>query len=231
MSDLHGTLVTQTDPEAAVIKNLEKIDAAAVRHLLSVGYECAQLDYKLTVDFSFKNCRKREALRLIKDIVAMSNTDGGFIVFGVRDGSDCTFEPVGLKPGETDILTTERLESWLGKYVDPNIVVASITSTVDGRVFTVVRVERNSVLVPFNRPGRYIDKKGKEHEVFSEGEIAVRRGECNRRATYLDKLRFAERIRDEARRKAIAETNGGLHGEHLSLPGFPIPGISRDEPI
>src|ERR1700686_4988260 len=72
----------------------------ALRYLLGCRGECEYLDYKeiLSLDNDYgKACFAR-------DILAMKNAGGGYIVVGVRDKS---WEPIGLKnpiPEDTKLL-------------------------------------------------------------------------------------------------------------------------------
>jgi predicted HTH transcriptional regulator len=49
------------------------------------GYESKDLDYKGPIDWNEEN--KKASCRIVKDILAMANTGGGFLVFGVSEAS------------------------------------------------------------------------------------------------------------------------------------------------
>ncbi len=70
----------------------------AFEFLLDYKEEDHLIDFK--VDFDFH--QEKEWLEITKDIIAFSNTYGGYLIFGVRNG---TFDIVGLDEDVTKLLT------------------------------------------------------------------------------------------------------------------------------
>lgn len=88
-----------------------------VRALIERKTETKNLDYKETLNWD--NASKAEKAGLIKDIIAMANTqDGGKIVIGVRDGD---FEFIGVTEDDFKTLDQTKINDFLHKYTDPKI--------------------------------------------------------------------------------------------------------------
>jgi predicted HTH transcriptional regulator len=67
-----------------------------LRRLLSQKAEIKNVDYKLT--FNWNEASKEDKGKIIKDIIAMTNSkEGGIILFGV---SNKDMEPVGMSKEE-----------------------------------------------------------------------------------------------------------------------------------
>jgi predicted HTH transcriptional regulator len=72
----------------------DPMDEIVINFILSQKRETAELDFKLTL-----NIRKNsDFAKIAKDIFAMSNYGGGYILFGFKETKTGTFEPVGLPP-------------------------------------------------------------------------------------------------------------------------------------
>ena len=87
----------------------------AVRELLDIKSENKNLDYK--EKFNWNTSSKEEKTEIVKDILAMSNTqDGGNIIFGVRDND---FESIGLSEDDFKSFDQTKVNDFLHKYTDP----------------------------------------------------------------------------------------------------------------
>jgi predicted HTH transcriptional regulator len=65
------------------------LSSDALMTLLSFRAECEWLDFKAALDLT----HDKQLCDFAKDVLAMRNTGGGYIVVGVRDA---TWEPVGM---------------------------------------------------------------------------------------------------------------------------------------
>ena len=74
----------------------ESLTPAFIDELIHRGFESDNLDYKETFDDS-----TGAWMEVAKDIYALSNFGGGYIVLGVQDG---TFKPVGLVLGQGHLM-------------------------------------------------------------------------------------------------------------------------------
>src|SRR3990172_6528952 len=75
-----------------------EMSVAKLLRLIKLGREEERLDYKGDFDSS-KN--PKDKVELARDVVAMANTFGGYLVFGVdevTDGNSRRYDPKGLLP-------------------------------------------------------------------------------------------------------------------------------------
>jgi Putative DNA-binding domain len=107
-----------------------------VDQLLRVKTEGKNLDYKQGLDWA--TCSNDEKIEIVKDILAMSNTqDGGRIIFGVRDND---FEPLGVSDEEFASFDQTKVNDFLHKYTDPKFTCYVYKQTVDKKKFVVIDV-------------------------------------------------------------------------------------------
>lgn len=157
-----------------LIKSEAPLSDYAVDFLLSYQEEDTLVDYKVT----FHN-EEREWLEITKDVMAFANTNGGYLVFGVKDG---TFEKVGL-----DEITVRTIN-------DPNNIIQKINRNVAPGINLIrcKHFERDNknfvvVFVPPSQDKSHIITKdasfkfqsGKEKKVLSQGTSYVRRSAGN----------------------------------------------------
>ena len=165
---------------------LRLLSAEALEKILQVKFECETLDFKETLDLS----SRRDRLELARDILAMANTLGGFIVIGVEDA---TFEVVGIPEHlaahfEDGPTVNNALEKVLGNHVIVHATTYNV-HTSDGRTVIVALLfvpprEITSPMLPAPVEGNYeIEVNGKKQQkiVFYEGELLVRKADSSRR--------------------------------------------------
>lgn len=147
----------------------------AFEFLLDYKEEDYLIDYK--VDFDFH--QEKEWLEITKDIIAFSNTYGGYLIFGVRDG---TFDIVGLDEDVTKLLTdTDTVLQKINRYVDPPISLLRSKKYIRDKKQTV------GILIPIasgithvvSKDGSFKYPSGKEKVVLHKGTIYVRRSAGN----------------------------------------------------
>lgn len=133
------------------------------------NYEDEHLDYKLQYHFS----KKRDQLQIVKDIVSFANTDGGVIVFGVRDK---TYDWEGLDD-ESDELNDLQINSQIKEYIGQTLPLkcGRYTSS-NNNVFYLITIEKLQSPLPFIKDGTYSRiKKGSSKEetytVFKKGSF------------------------------------------------------------
>lgn len=107
-----------------------------VEQLLRVKTEGKNLDYKQGLNWA--TCSKDEKAEIVKDILAMSNTqDGGRIIFGVRDND---LEPIGVSDDEFASFDQTKVNEFLHKYTDPKSSCYVYKHTLDAKKFVVIDV-------------------------------------------------------------------------------------------
>lgn len=105
--------------------------------LLRRGHEARDLDYKGPI--AWNEADKASCCALVKDILGMANTGGGYIVIGVSETAT-GFTLDGLSETQAATFETTRLNRFVQNYADPPIN-ASLTKTVhNGRTFVIIGV-------------------------------------------------------------------------------------------
>ena len=70
----------------------DPLDDIVVDFVLAQKRETAELDFKLTLNIK----RGQDFVKIAKDIFAVANYGGGYLVFGYRETETGSFDPVGL---------------------------------------------------------------------------------------------------------------------------------------
>lgn len=120
--------------------------------------------------------------KLAKHILALSNTEGGAIIFGVKENDNGTTEPVGID----DFLDKEKISKGLSKYLPTEILwdvfefayEESEYPKLKGKKFQVLMVEFDPQLMPF-----LCLKAG---DGIKENVVYVRNGTSTTEATHND---------------------------------------------
>jgi len=107
--------------------------------ILRRGFESKELDYK--APYAWNESDKKSCCEIVKDILAIANTKGGFIVVGVSETST-GFSWDGLTEEQCESFETSRLNRFVQNYADPPINAHVIKHGSAGRNFVVVRIPR-----------------------------------------------------------------------------------------
>ena len=87
-------------------------------NIISRGFESKDLDYKGPIEWIESN--KKECCEIIKDILAIANLGGGWIIIGVSETST-GFSEDGVSDKQAKSFETTRLNNFLNNYSDPPI--------------------------------------------------------------------------------------------------------------
>ncbi len=96
------------------ISSDDPLSEEVIAYLVSYHEETELLDFKV----SFEN-EEREWLEITKDILAFSNTYGGYLIFGIKNA---TFEVIGLT--EQSLLVVKDANKFMQKinrHVEPTL--------------------------------------------------------------------------------------------------------------
>lgn len=145
--------------------------------------ENTDLDFKAAFDPAVP----QDWCELIKDIVAMANSGGGVVVFGVND--DGTPSSGDLKPIQT--LDPAMIADKIGKYTDQHFAGFALSEG-RRRGFQVVALNISCSPIPivFTSPGTYDVGGGKQKTAFGKGTVYFRHGAKSEPGTSQD-LRVA----------------------------------------
>lgn len=114
------------------------MDDDALAAVVRRGEEARDLDYKRPA--AWDEGDKKACAELTKDILAMANTQGGYLVIGVAEGAGGQWERTGLSPDELKSWDTTRVNRFVQNYADPPINVGLRKVSVDDRWFVVLVV-------------------------------------------------------------------------------------------
>ena len=182
----------------AVYEFLQNINRGSFADLLEIiDYVSDNLDFKET-------WIKKGALA--KELLAMANSGGGIIVFGVKEKEDNQFDPCGLQ----EICDPAEVQNSVEKFIPSNLKYQVENFSFDRSEYDKLQGKKFQILIVENCPQYlpYISKN--ETEGLKKATIYVRRGtECTvadkddierlinkRLATgYKSKLEFEDHIR------------------------------------
>ena len=171
-----------------------------IEELLDAGIEHESLDYKEKFDPS----ETPDIVELSKDIAAMANTKGGYLVIGVNKN----FERVGidhkLKLDEAEIRTK------IQKYFPEVEFYCKEYRDCENKRYFIIYIPPQGCIFPAIE-GKYSNKKGRDKIVFRPGQLLVRDGSISRPANsrdfknFLDRLIFNKRLENLKKIEKLAE--------------------------
>jgi predicted HTH transcriptional regulator len=101
--------------------------------------ESKSLDYKGPMIWSAQD--KKACCELTKDIMAMANTEGGYVVIGVSE-AESGFRLDGLAPDQAGTFESSQICRFVQNYADPPVNVRVIKVTLQGLMFVVLEIPR-----------------------------------------------------------------------------------------
>ena len=107
--------------------------------IINRGCEAKDLDYKAPMPWD--EADKKACCELVKDILGMANTLGGYIVIGVSELPD-GYSQEGLTAAQADSFDTSRLNRFLQNYADPPINALLRKVKHAEKIFVVIEVPR-----------------------------------------------------------------------------------------
>ena len=147
----------------------------AIELLLNNHEEDTLIDFKLTCDPS----KEKFWVDITKDIMSFANTNGGFIVIGIKD---LTFEIMGLESSVLKVMQdANNILQKVNKYIEPHITqLLSKAYLKDSKDIIVIfiPVSRGQTHI-FARDGLFEFESGKSGFGFRKGTLYVRRSAGN----------------------------------------------------
>lgn len=188
---LHGTTDIVVDGN---------ISANKLLHLIEHNAEEDFLDYKLRYDHK----DKEQKVELVRDLISMANTRGGYIVIGVDEnkGVGTGFIPVGIDIECRRALDITKISDQLAPFVatrlDIRLTIHSLPE-IENRTFALIYVAQGTELpIIFEKDGAFQGKQGTDAR-FHTGDVYVRRGAASMRADQNDMRRFTSLTRRRER--------------------------------
>jgi hypothetical protein len=136
---------------------------------LKANKESRSIEFKESLDVS----SQRDWCEIIKDIIAIANTDGGVILVGVNNMGRSVRS--NLRP----VLGIDHadLVSKIHKYTNTHFSDIEITEQrKEGRRIAALRIQRTQIPIVFTKPGTYDIGGGRQGRAFSEGTVYFRHG-------------------------------------------------------
>jgi predicted HTH transcriptional regulator len=145
--------------------------------------ESADLDFKS----EFNSGVPHDWCEFVKDLVAMANSGGGLIVFGVNDdGSPAAGDLTDIGSLDHAVIVDK-----VTKYTGQNFAAFSLErSSRGGRPVVIVEILPTCVPIVFTAPGTYDIGGGKQKRAFGQGTVYFRHGAKSEPGTS-DDLRVA----------------------------------------
>lgn len=165
---------------------------AKIDQLAESEKETARLDFKAEFDPDVK----KDWCEILKDIVAMVNTRGGLIVFGIGDDG----QPSGADLTKLSKLDPAKVTDKIASYTDVQFGdIQVVTVQRGGLPYPAIVVGRSKTPIIFSNPGNYPipGDKSRQGSAFGIGVVFVRHGAKSEPATTDDLRQFIERRIDE----------------------------------
>lgn len=198
------------------------MDVATIKvEIATLSCETAQVEFKSATDTG----SPRFWPQLIRSVLAMHNSGGGVIVFGL----DSAGQPVGGDLSALCAIDPVQVSDKVKHYSDrplPGIVRDEFEK--GGGTYPGWIIPGATVPLPFSRPGDVHIGQSKPEKLFFPGQVYVRRGASSVPADAGDMAIIAERIRTAAREEFANQMTGlvGLPAGH-EVKGVPAGTILR----
>lgn len=209
-SNTSSSVVTQP---IVVESTPNPLDDIVADFILSQKRETAELDFKVTLDTS----KDSDFAEIAKDIFAMSNYGGGYLVFGFEETKTGNFDPTGL-PSSFHVDQAQLQEKFNSYSNDPiTINYREIEKEIDGekKKFALMYVPPSSTVLKPIKYGVYTDKGGKTRKAFSKDEILIRRGTQSIHASQKEIEYIQKRARETEYKISLLKGRPDRVREHL----------------
>ena len=157
------------------ICSIDPLSEEAIEYLLNYREEDTHIDFKE----AFHGNEERDWLEITKDIMAFANTNGGYLLFGVKDE---TFLRIGIDREVSLLLgDSNNILQKINRFVDPPITLLRCKSyQANNQIFVAVFIPpslgKNHII---SKDGAFKFPSGKEKIVLRQGTSYVRRSAGN----------------------------------------------------
>jgi hypothetical protein len=186
-----------------------------VQRGLSAKRESKYVDFKS----SFNVASSADWCEIVKDIVAMCNSGGGVIVFGLDNkGNPTRFDPSPILEIDPAVITDK-----VSKYTGIQFAEFEILESTKVRTgVAILRVYPRKNPIVFNKPGTYEVGPGRQQTAFSLGTVYFRHGAKSEPGDSLDLRKLIEKRLEEMRSDILS----GLQQVMNAPPGARVTVLS-----
>jgi hypothetical protein len=193
--------------------------ASILDRALSARRESRRVEFKSSLDV-----RSEQAwCEVIRDLVAMANSGGGVILFGV----DSKGEPSGAVPALDAAQISDKLRQYADSHFS-NLEIAEVTR--DGAPIVALVVGEAVTPIVFTKPGSYATADGKQKTVFNPGTVYFRHGARSRPGTTEDLAEAINRRVETVRRSWLSAVRRVVKSPVGSAMGM-LPAEVRDSDL
>jgi len=211
----------QDAPEDALRSPLDDI---FVDFLMSKKRESPDLDFKLTVDVS-----RYRFSDVAKDIFAMANYGGGYILIGFKQKETGGFEPVGVPP-DFHVDQADLQQKFNAYCSDPldigyrefDYEVKEESGQLVIHKFALINAPPSTTALSPKNDGIVRSPDGREKTVFRRGEVLIRRGTQSTRASPAEVEWIKKRAEDAEYRISLISGNTDRISEKLHSNLFEV---------
>ena len=181
----------------SLLQGRDPLSHQACAQLLTVSMESRVLDFKETFDPTSNG----DWCELIKDLVAMANTDGGYIIIGAANDGSSSGEDLTAAASLDQAVIVDKI----GKYTDVQPSEVNVRYFADKQQKRVIfHVGLSDSPIVFCRPGTYAITSNRQKTAFSAGTIYFRHGSKSEPARQADIQRTFDSMFARRRREILA---------------------------
>jgi len=172
--------IRSTEKDAPADSLRSNLDDILVDFIMSKKRESSEIDFKMTLDIS-----KERFAELAKDIFAMANWGGGYVVLGVRENQYGRFDQIGL-PKDFHIDQADLQQKFNSYSQDPiSLEYREFDYEVGENVrrYAIIYVPPSTKILKPQKDGISKGQGGREKTLFKSGDILTRRGTQSLKAT------------------------------------------------
>jgi len=158
-----------------ILYSKDPLSIEALQMLINYREEDMYVDYKELIEHN----NNKSWLELTKDVMAFANTNGGYIVFGVRYKP---FSVVGLEDKVVEFLTdTNNVLQKINRYIAPDVTNMRTKkfNTIDGTIVVLYIPESKGKTHVVIKEGSYKHSSGHSEIILRPGMIYMRRSATN----------------------------------------------------
>lgn len=131
--------------------------------------ESAEVDFKESIDFD----SSKDRCEIVKDIVAMANSGGGYLLIGVKDDGTLSVFDVTSVLNLDPAKITDQVRKYTGQHFSAFEIYEAQRN---GKIIAIFGIKGTSIPIVFTSPGTYDIGENRQKTAFSIGTVYFRHG-------------------------------------------------------